>query len=110
MEVLLADERGSTTITGAFIALAVLALAIVAVDAGAGLVIQRRAQVAADLAAVAGAIDSRHGGAGCRVAGDIARRNGAGLDGCHRDGEDVQVTAVVGERRAVSRAGPSESG
>ena len=106
----LSDDTGSTTITGAFIATAIAALAMVGVHAGAGLVEQRRTQNAADLAAVAGAVDGQRGGAACDVAADIAARNGADLIGCHRDGEDVQVTAVRGEREAVARAGPSESG
>lgn len=107
---LLADDTGSTTITAAFLAAAIVALAMVGVHAGAGLVEQRRTQNAADLAAVAGAVDGQRGGAACDVAADIAARNGAELAGCHRDGEDVQVTAVRGERDAVARAGPSESG
>ena len=104
------DERGSTTVTGAFITALVLTLTMVAIQAGAVLVEQRRTAVAADLAAVAGAVDAQRGGGGCDAAARIAAVNGANVDGCVRDGEDVQVTAVRGDRDAVARAGPSESG
>lgn len=103
------DERGSTTVTGAFITALVLALTMAAIQAGAVLVEQRRASVAADLAAVAGAVDAQRGGGGCDAAARIAAANGATVDGCVRDGEDVQVTVVRGQRSAVARAGPAES-
>ncbi|MEX3527990.1 Rv3654c family TadE-like protein [Corynebacterium xerosis] len=107
---LLRDDRGSTTVTGAFITALVLALALAAIHAGAGLVEQRRAGIAADLAAVAGAVDAQRGGGGCDAAGQIAVANGSELAGCARDGEDVQVTVQRGERTAVARAGPVGEG
>lgn len=103
------DERGSTTVTGAFITALVLALTMAAIQAGAVLVEQRRAAVAADLAAVAGAVDAQRGGGGCDAAARIATANGATIDGCAHDGEDVQVTVMRGKRTAVARAGPAES-
>lgn len=107
---LLRDDRGSTTVTGAFITALVLALALAAIHAGAGLVEQRRAGIAADLAAVAGAVDAQRGGGGCDAAGQIAVANGSELAGCARDGEDVQVTVQRGERTVVARAGPVGEG
>lgn len=107
---LLRDDRGSTTVTGAFITALVLALALAAIHTGAGLVEQRRAGIAADLAAVAGAVDAQRGGGGCAAAGQIAVANGSELAGCARDGEDVQVTVQRGERAAVARAGPVGEG
>lgn len=104
------EERGSTTVTGAFVTAAVLALVMVAIHAGAGLVEQRRTQVAADLVAVAGAVDAQRGGGGCGVADEIAAANGADVADCVRDGEDVQVTVVRGARNATARAGPAEEG
>lgn len=104
---MLRDERGSTTVTGAFITALVLALTMAAIHAGAGLVEQRRTSVAADLAAVAGAVDAQRGGGGCAAAADVADANGAAMTGCTRDGEDVQVTVSRGERSAVARAGPA---
>ncbi|MFD5868309.1 Rv3654c family TadE-like protein [Corynebacterium sp. NPDC060344] len=105
---MLGDERGSTTVTGAFITALVLALTMAAVQAGAGLVEQRRAGVAADLAAVAGAVDAQRGGTGCDAAAEVAAANGAALSDCVRVGEDVQVTVSRGKRTAVARAGPAE--
>ena len=102
------DERGSTTVTGAFITAMVLVLTMVAIQAGAVLVEQRRAETAADLAAVAGAVDNQKGGGGCDAAATVAAENGADLTGCAVAGEDVQVTVSRGERSAVARAGPAE--
>ncbi|WP_295624758.1 Rv3654c family TadE-like protein [uncultured Corynebacterium sp.] len=104
----LGDERGSTTVTAAFLTTVVLALTMVAIDAGAGLVEQRRADVAADLAAVAGAVDAQRGGDGCDAAAGIAADNGADLSDCVRDGEDVQVIVERGAVSATARAGPIE--
>lgn len=104
----LGDERGSTTVTGAFITALVLVLTMAAIQAGAVLVEQRRTDVAAVLAAVAGAVDARRGGGGCDAAAQIAAANGAALGACARDGEDVQVSVTRGQRSAVARAGPEE--
>lgn len=100
------DDAGSTTVTGAFITALVLSLALVAVHSGATLVAHRRTAVAADLAAVAGAVDAQRGGGGCDAAARIARANGRELADCVRDGEDVQVTVAGDGHEARARAGP----
>jgi secretion/DNA translocation related TadE-like protein len=58
----------------------------------------RRAQAAADLAALAGATANQRGDDACGAAGQVADRNGAGSTACHIEGDDVVVS--------VSLAGP----
>jgi len=75
----------------------------------------RRAQAAADLAALAGAQAIQQAGDACTAAADIAAANGADLEECQVQGEDVVVTARVtgprwlgarGDLSAQARAGP----
>jgi secretion/DNA translocation related TadE-like protein len=89
---------------------AVVGASVVAVVLG-----QRKAQSAADLAALAGAIAARNGQVGCTVANRVAARNGADLAQCEVDGQVVLVTVklrlpeVFAGRsvRARARAGPA---
>jgi secretion/DNA translocation related TadE-like protein len=76
----------------------------------------RRAQAAADLAALAAAADLQRGADGCSAGVRIATANGARLVGCDILGEDVTVTVRVrgprwlgasGDLTARARAGPS---
>ena len=75
----------------------------------------RRAQSAADLAALAGASAVAAGSDACAAADRIAVDNGASLSGCSVVGADVRVTVVVtgprwlgshGDLAAEARAGP----
>ncbi len=75
----------------------------------------RRAQSAADLAALTGAAAGQRGEDACGVAADLAIKNGASLIGCRLDGTDVVVSVrVTGPRwlgqaadlEARARAGP----
>lgn len=75
----------------------------------------RRAQSAADLAALAAAAAVQTGGDGCSAGGRIAAANGAALAGCTVSGMDVSVTVRVagprwlgssGDLEARARAGP----
>jgi len=74
----------------------------------------RRAQSAADLAALAGASALQDGRDPCQQAGTIAKRNGASLRGCDVDGWDVGVVVARTVRlpggsmelKARGRAGP----
>ena len=75
----------------------------------------RRAQAAADLAALAGAQEAARGGDGCAAAARIASDNGADLSACVAAGADLRVTVVVAGPRwlgahadlaAEARAGP----
>lgn len=109
------DERGVATVWGiALIGLlalvTVVAIVIVALFAG-----HRRAQAAADLAALAGAGALRDGADACRTAEWIAARNHAELAGCDVDGMRVRVVTQVDVRglfghehvlRAQALAGP----
>jgi secretion/DNA translocation related TadE-like protein len=78
-------------------------------------VAHRRAEAAADLAALAAAHAVQLGGDACVQAARVARGNGAGLTSCAVTGQDVVIEVVVpgprwlGQRadlRARSRAGP----
>ena len=75
-------------------------------------VTRHRAAAAADLAALAGAAHALDGSA-CTTAATVARRNGATVQECRLDGEDVDVTVSVtsdwGVTRARARAGPGTS-
>jgi secretion/DNA translocation related TadE-like protein len=68
---------------------------------------RHRAQVAADLGALAGARYAVDGaGTVCGHAGEIVAANGGRLVKCRLDGLDLVVTAQVGPARATARAGP----
>ena len=105
-------ERGAATVL--VVAMAGMLMFVMAgLGAAGGLVTaQRRAQAAADLAALAGA--SRLDDA-CGHAGEVATANGAALERCRRAGDDVTVeVSVAGPRvpwrevrvTAEARAGP----
>ncbi|WP_300680807.1 Rv3654c family TadE-like protein [Nocardioides sp.] len=82
--------------------------------AAAAVVAHRRAQSAADLAALAGAQSLSRGGDGCAAAGDLAVRNHADLVSCVSTPTSVTVVVEVGvpgrwaglaDVRAKARAG-----
>ena len=97
-------------------------VAALLISAGAGLVVgsavvaRHRAQSAADLAALAGAVAMPAGvQAGCTRAAQVVRRLAAGRADCRVDGLDVVVTVEaaplfggwsLGSARATARAGP----
>ena len=105
-------EAGSATVLVVAMA-GVLMFVMVGLAALSGLVTaQRRAQAAADLAALGGAAELA---GACAAAGRIAAANAAVLDGCTVDGSEVTVVVSVagphlpGRRVRVSaeaRAGP----
>ncbi|WP_238421705.1 Rv3654c family TadE-like protein [Gordonia sp. 'Campus'] len=115
---LLADESGNATILGAFGIAALAAVLVLVIYVGGAVLARHRAQSAADLAALAAAIEHAGGGADpCRNARDLAgmQRPPAELVGCRIDGEDVVVTVRIpvdlggfGIRAATAqaRAGP----
>ena len=106
-------ERGAATVLVVAMA-GVLMFVMTGLAAAGGLVTaQRRAQAAADLAALAGA--SRLDDA-CGRAGEVAAANAAVLKACRLDGDDVIVeVSVAGPRvpwrdvrvTAEARAGPA---
>lgn len=105
-------DRGAATVLVVAMA-GVLMFVMTGLAAVGGLVTaQRRAQAAADLAALAGAtyLDDA-----CATARDVAIANSAALDACRVDGGDVSVeVSVAGPRvpwrdvrvTAEARAGP----
>lgn len=97
------DERGSASML-VVVHLTVLVLLGCALAAVAGLVVdQRRAQSAADLAALAGATSLARGADGCAAAGSSAAANDARLTGCTVSGRDVRVEVSVPGPRWLGR-------
>lgn len=111
------DERGSAT-TWALALIGVLALlTVLLAGVGGALVTLRRAQAAADLAALAGATAHAGGRSACPEAVRVAGRNGARVDSCTvLPGGDVRVVVRAPVRgpwpeplqvRGRARAGPT---
>ncbi|WGL52829.1 flp pilus-assembly TadE/G-like family protein [Nocardioides sp. BP30] len=110
------DERGAVTVLAvALIGVLVLLTAAFGV-VEAMVAAHRRAQAAADLAALAGAQAIEHGGQACAAATSVAVANGARMAACAIDGRDVGVTVLVagprwlgahGDLPARARAGPA---
>lgn len=109
------DQRGSAVplVVAALALLATVTLLIAGL--GGALIGQRRAETAADLAALAGAQAASRGGDACAAAARAAGLNGAVLRRCTREGSDVWVqtlgrTAGLFGRRltvtASAKAGP----
>ncbi|WP_435771285.1 Rv3654c family TadE-like protein [Nocardioides sp. SYSU DS0651] len=89
-------ERGAATVLVVALAGVLLLVGAAAGVVAAIMVAHRQAQSAADLAALAGATAlSDRTGDPCAAAGDVAAANGASLDSCAVDGEDVLVSVVV---------------
>ena len=78
----------------------VLLLGLAAAFVTATAAAHRRAQSAADLAALAGAVARQRGEDACTGAADVARRNGAELVVCEVLDDDVRVAVRVPEPRA----------
>lgn len=104
-----AGERGSASIWLLCAGLVVVTFGLTGALAGAAATARHRAQVAADLGALAGARYAVDGAStACGRAGEIVTANGAGTAGCRLDGLDLVVTAEVpvagvGTARAVAR-------
>jgi len=107
------SERGSATVYAVPLLAALLAITAALAWAGGTVVAHRRAQSAADLAALAGASRPE---SGCRAAAANAGPNGARLVDCRVEGGHVWVTVeVVGPAlagreprlRARAHAGPA---
>jgi len=111
-----ANDRGSATVWALAIGLVIVSTATVLALAGAASVARHRAQAAADLAAIAAALQVWDGEvAACARADDVSARNGARLVACRLDDLDAVVTVEVsppllarfGSARASARAGPT---
>lgn len=109
------DDRGSAA-PFAIACLGLLVLLAAALGVVAAMIhAQRRAQSAADLAALSAAGALAHGGDGCGEGARIAEANGAGLVSCAVTGREVRLRVVVAGPRwlgqtadlaAEARAGP----
>ena len=107
------SERGAATVLVVAMA-GVLMFVTTGLAAAGGLVTsQRRAQAAADLAALAGA---SHLEDACASAAQVALANGAALESCRLDGAEVTLTVSVAGPQvpwrevrvaAEARAGPA---
>lgn len=109
------DERGAVTVIAVALLGMLLLLAAAFAVAEAMVVAHRRAQAAADLAALAGAQAIQQSSDACTAAAATATANGAVLLTCAVDLRDVTVTAQVSGPRwlgahadfaAQARAGP----
>lgn len=108
------DERGVATV----VAIGLVGVLVLVAGACAAVTVlvlsHRRAQVAADLAALAGAAALQRGADPCAAAATIAQRQDARLSRCDVDGADVVVVTGVRVVRALggtelparARAGP----
>ncbi|KFI95575.1 pilus biosynthesis protein TadE [Bifidobacterium scardovii] len=111
-------DIGSGTMAGMMLVMvAAVALAIIAA-AGNLLICRSQARAVADLSAIAAAVALRDGsGDPCALAERSAQLNGAALESCSIDGEDVRLAVAVRTRvpfvpniSVRSRAGPVECG
>jgi secretion/DNA translocation related TadE-like protein len=109
-------ERGAATAYAAVVVSVVLLLGCVLAVVAAVVVDLRRAQSAADLAALAGAVAAGSGEDPCAAAGTVAAANGAVLISCAPSGREVSLEVrVTGPRwlglaadpTARARAGPA---
>lgn len=108
------DERGLATVAAIGLLGVLVIVTTLCVGVTALVLAHRRAQVAADLAALAGASALQRGADPCAAASTIADRQDAHLTGCLVDGADVvvqtgvRVVAALGEVElpARARAGP----
>ncbi|AKK07220.1 helicase/secretion neighborhood TadE-like protein [Corynebacterium mustelae] len=100
------DEAGSATVTTAGLIAALSAVLLVIASLINTTIASHRAQVAADLAAVAGAWAVYSGEHPCRKADYIAQLNQATIYKCSVFGSDVTVIVVENSATATARAGP----
>jgi secretion/DNA translocation related TadE-like protein len=109
-------DRGSASVWVLAVGLVVIVVAQTVAMIASATVAGHRAQAAADLAALAGALRILDGeSAACARAAEVSVRNGASLVACRADGFDVVVTVEVAAGSAVwggvqrsARAGPVE--
>jgi len=94
------------TLVTAGSAAALFSLAVVILTASGQVSAHHRAQVAADLAAIAAATAVYAGADGCAAAEETAGRNGASISECRIAGADVTVTAAIRGKEVTSTAGP----
>lgn len=109
------DERGAAVVVAIGLCGLIVVVAAIAVGAVAIVLAHRRAQVAADLASLAGASALQHGADPCVAVTRIAGRHAARVTECVVDGLSVVATIAVDLPVALgggpvvgrSRAGPA---
>ena len=92
------DDEGSGTVLGVALVMLVGVLLMAISVAGGLFISQTRARAAADLAAVSAATALLEGRSACDVASSVAAANGAGLEACTVQDEDVLVRVSVSTR------------
>lgn len=100
------NEDGNTTLGTAVLISAIIALSLLVTILGLRTIDSHRAQVAADLSAVAAALALYQSGDPCGEAEHYTKLNGAILQDCRIDGEDAIVEVRRGQAVAIARAGP----
>lgn len=109
------DERGVASVMVVALTGVLLLLGLAGGFVTAGAAAHRRAQSAADLAALSAATVLQQGAPACPTATRVAARNGARTTGCRVEAEDVLVEVEVDspellghtwEIRGRARAGP----
>lgn len=89
------DERGTASLLVVSLIGVIVLLGMAASFMTAGAAAHRRAQAAADLAALAGAVALQRGQDPCSAAGSVAGGNEAAVAECRVEGEDVVVEVSV---------------
>lgn len=105
-EALIGNDEGSATVTAAGIAGALVMITLMMIYIVATTIDTHRAQVAADLAAVAAAEALYAGRDACQTAAVVTGYNHADLTNCQIDGTDVIVHATVRAAIVRAKAGP----
>lgn len=101
-------DRGSASVAVLAVGLVLVAAGVAGAVVGSATVARQQARTAADLAALAGAGHTVHGGAtACTRAGEVAAANGGHLTGCRVDGLDLTVTVAVEPAGPAGLAGPA---
>ena len=112
------DERGVAAIWGVVLVTLLGLLTSVVVGMAGVTGARHRAEAAADLAALAGAVAARDGSDACGAAGAIAQANRGELVSCSVSDQEVLVSVSVSTGRiwgktwqqvGVARAGPADS-
>jgi secretion/DNA translocation related TadE-like protein len=113
-------EEGMATVWVLAAGVVIVLVAVAFASAGAATVARHRAESAADLAALAGALRVVDGtDTACARSADVSAANGAHMVACTVDGLDVTIVVEVsaiagiwfsGTARAAARAGPVEAG
>jgi secretion/DNA translocation related TadE-like protein len=92
-------DDGVATVVACVCAMVLLIVTGAAMQLGAALLARHRAEIAADLSALAGAAELLQGRpAACGQATTVARANGAAVATCTLDGVDLLVTVTVSAR------------